>query len=218
MALDLGVGEIYSLNKGVFTQNYQDKDGDSPCEIIIFSLPDSSQVELYYDGKLAEIGNCIPISQANKLHIKRITNGVVMTSFNFKVSDNNQNKLLSNMATVTINIAAYVNQKPTEVGDLNVSIANKATKIFTVADFTTLTTPQYSDPEGDAPSKLKVTSLPLEGKLKLNAVDVTIGQEIPFTQISSGLFTYVSNQTNPSAASVVFNFEISDMGSGQYTS
>lgn len=218
MALDLAPEEIYNLNKAVFTQNYQDKDGDEPCEVIIFSLPNSSQIELYYDGKLAEVGNCIPISKASKMYIKRVTREAVSTSFNFKVSDNNQNKLLSNMATVTINIAAYVNQKPTQVGDLTVYIENKATKIFTVDDFTTLTTPQYSDPEGDAPSKLKVTSLPVEGKLKLNAVDVTVNQEIPFTQINSGLLTYVSNQTNPSAASVSFDFEISDTGSGQYTS
>ncbi|HEU0297230.1 MAG TPA: sortase [Anaerolineales bacterium] len=45
---------------------------------------------------------------------------------------------------------------------------------FTVADFTTLTTPAYSDPEGDPFSGIQVTSLETAGTLQCGGVDVPL--------------------------------------------
>lgn len=215
---DLSIGESFNFYKEVFTKNFTDADGDLPCEVVILSLPDASKGKLNYEEKEVEIGDCFPVQKANLLSFLRLTNDAILTSFNFKISDNNQNKLYSNMAVVTINIAAYVNLKPDEVGDLAISMAHAATKIFTITDFTTSLVPAYHDPEGDAPSKLKVLSLPTSGLLKLNGVNVTVNQEILFSQIIAGNFIYVADGTVMTAITTSFNFSVADSGSGLFTS
>jgi hypothetical protein len=122
------------------------------------------------------------------------------------------------MALVNINIAAYVNLQPDVVGDLSVSMIHGATKVFTMNDFTVNLVPPYHDPEGDAPSKLKVLSLPASGLLKLNGVNVTVNQEILYSQIASGLFIYVSDGSVLTVINTSFNFSVSDTGSGLFTS
>lgn len=118
------------------------------------------------------------------------------------------------MAIMTITTNAYVNLPPSQVGDNSKSTNYGVTIIFTVADFTTNTTPAYSDPEGDTASLLKITSLPTNGVLQLNGVNVTLNQEISFTDIDAGLFTYVPNNATLTSYIVNFNFEIADSGSG----
>lgn len=217
MNYNIPTNTSFSFFKEAFTKNFVDADGDFPCEVVILSLPDPLSGKLYYDGKLVEVGNCFPVVKSNLLSFLRLKQGFINTSFNFKISDNNQNKQYSDMATVTINIGAYVNQAPSEVGDLSVVMAYAATKTFTTADFTTGLTPPYSDPEGDAPSKLKVLSLPATGLLKLNGVNVTVNQEIVFANISGGLLTYKGDDATTVEANTSFNFSISDAGSGLFT-
>ena len=83
--------------------------------------------------------------------------------------------------------------------------------VFNSSDFTTNTTPIYSDPDGYSPSKLKVLDLPalIIGKLVYNGVDVVVGQEIDFSDIDLGLFVF-----SPSGISIQndrgFYFTISD--------
>jgi hypothetical protein len=122
------------------------------------------------------------------------------------------------MATVTINVAAYINQAPSQVGNLSVSILHGAVRTFTGADFTTGLSPVYSDPEGDAPSKLKVQTLPTSGVLKLAGVAVVQNQEILFSDIQAGSFTYHADAANNSAINTTFTFAMSDVGSGLFTS
>lgn len=122
------------------------------------------------------------------------------------------------MALFTLNTNAYVNQPPSTVGDGSATTNYGATYTFTRADFTTNTTPAYADPEGDAAQNLRVLSLPTTGELQLNAVAVTINQVISFANIDSGLFTYVPDNATTTAYADTFNFEISDVGSGSYTS
>jgi hypothetical protein len=208
----------FNFFKEAFTKNFTDLDGDSPCEVVIISLPDPFMGQLNYNGKKVEIDMCFPVSNANLLSFFRLTNEAINTSFNFVISDNNQNKQYSNMATVTLNIGAYTNQAPSQVGDLSVTMAHAATKVFSVADFTTGLTPPYADPEGDAPSKLKILTLPSSGLVKLNGVNVTVNQEIPFANISSGLLTYVSDGSTLTVINTSFDFSISDTGSGIFTS
>jgi len=215
---NIEAGTSFSFFREVFTKNFSDADGDKPCDVVILSLPDPFMGQLNYDGKKVEIGDCFPIGKANLLTFFRLTNNAIITSFNFRISDNNQNKLYSNMAVVNINIGAYVNLQPDEVGDLSVSIAHAATKVFTTADFTTGLVPAYHDPEGDSPSKLKVLSLPTSGLLKLNGVNVILNQEITFANITAGLFIYVADSSVLTAVSTSFDFSISDTGSGLFTS
>jgi hypothetical protein len=122
------------------------------------------------------------------------------------------------MANFTINVNESVNEPPV-VGD-GERTANYGEEVTLVrADFTTNTTPPYSDPEGDAPLTLRIDSLPPGGVLKLNGVDVVVNQEIDFiTEIDNNLLTYTPDLNSTEAHSVVFQFAIADAGSGIYAS
>ncbi len=121
------------------------------------------------------------------------------------------------MANFNITINAAVNLPPSSVGDNTITINHAQTRVFTAADFTTNTTPAYADPEGDAPQNLRVLTLPANGTLMMNAIPVVLNQVISFTNISAGNFSYQSDPAINTARSVLFSFEISDVGSGQYT-
>jgi hypothetical protein len=209
---------IKAFNENTFTKDFLDKDGDLPCEVVIMSLTNPLMGKLFFNNEEVIVGLTFNYKESTKLSYLRISSDEITDSFQFKISDNNQNKLYSNMAVVNISIGAYVNLKPDEVGDLTVSMTHGATKVFTVNDFTVGLIPPYHDPEGDAPSKLKVLSLPESGLLKLNGVNVIINQEIPFSQIASGFFIYVADGTVLTAISTDFDFSISDTGSGLFTS
>lgn len=118
------------------------------------------------------------------------------------------------MANFTISVDSYENQPATSVGDGAESTDHGATLVYDRAMFTTNTVPPYADPEGDAALNLKVTSLPVNGLLKLNGTDVTLNQIISFADIDSGLFTYVPDSGITSAYDASFSFQIADAGSG----
>lgn len=218
MNYNIPIGTSFNFFTGVFTKNFSDFDGDAACEVVIRSLPDPTMGILRFNTTLVTVGFCFPVSQSDKLSFLRVSNQAINTSFNFVISDNNQNKQYSKMATVTLNIGAYVNQQPSSVGDLSVTMAHASVKTFSTVDFTTGLTPPYSDPEGDAPSKLKILTLPASGFVKLNGVNVTVNQEIPFASITAGLMTYVSDGSVVTSISTSFDFSISDTGSGLFTS
>ena len=139
------------------------------------------------------------------------------SSFTFTIADAGSLSFSTPSGTFTVDVLAEANLPPSAVGDRTESISFGETLVFTTAMFTTLTTPVYSDPEGDAADKLKVTSLPLSGTLKLNGIPVTLNQEIDFTDIASGLLTYSSDPAILGSISVGFGFEIADAGSGEFT-
>ena len=112
----------------------------------------------------------------------------------------------------TLTNQPLANGRPVQIGANSVSIPNRDTYVFTVADFTTGTTPVYSDPEGDAASYIKILSLPTKGTLFLSGVAVTLNQLIVVGEISAGNFSYVSSQEDP-ATSGVFTFDVADTGS-----
>jgi len=120
------------------------------------------------------------------------------------------------MANFTITVDSYENLPASEVGDGIETTTYGTALAYTRAMFTTSTTPPYADPEGDAALNLKVTSLPNDGLLKLNGVNITINQIISFVDIDAGLFTYVPDNTNQAAYNAVFTFEIADAGSGTF--
>jgi hypothetical protein len=121
------------------------------------------------------------------------------------------------MALFTVTVSEKINQPPSQVGNGSVATAYGETYVFTVADFTTNTTPSYQDPEGDAAAQLRVvTSLPAEGELRFSGAPVSLNQVINFADIAAGLLTYVPNNATTSVYSDTFNFEIADAGSGQF--
>ena len=119
------------------------------------------------------------------------------------------------MGLFTINNGAYVNLPPSAVGDFNITVANRAVTVLTLAMFTTSTTPVYSDPEGDVAKEVRIDTLPVDGVLKLSGTNITTGQIIPVAGIVAGNLTYESPNQN-ALDTDTFNFSVSDLGSGMF--
>mgnify|MGYP003650928965 CR=1 FL=1 len=56
----------------------------------------------------------------------------------------------------TITNTGSTNARPSSIGSNSISVDYEGEYVFTVANFTTETTPPYEDPEGDALSYIKV--------------------------------------------------------------
>lgn len=207
-------GDKLYFTRLIFTTEYYDKEGDEPFDVLILS--ECIYGILSFNDIIVHSGFTFNINDVDKLVYTRVSNEGYTEEIDFRTSDNNQNKLYSNMATFQINVNAYVNLPPDAIGDNELTTDHLETVVFTQADFTTNTTPPYDDPEGDGPYKLKVKTLPSQGLLKLSGVNVTVNQEILFTAINSGLLTYVPS-SEEDAYEVDFDFDISDLGSEQFS-
>lgn len=217
--------EIYGANEQVYTftpqdfsTGFADVNGDAPNQVKIFSQ--SSRGRLYYNNVLIpNDGIIFNIADAGKLTYK-FTIQETNTAFDnvfFAVNDSNTTPKYSEMAKITLSVTQYVNKPATEVGDNAFVLNNREAKIFTVADFTTTTTPAYADPENDPADALRVDSLPTVGALLLSNVACTVGQIIPMAAIAAGQLTYnAPNQDN--SASSAFDFSLRDSGSQIFVS
>jgi hypothetical protein len=121
-----------------------------------------------------------------------------------------------NMGTFTINSAPYVNQAPSSVGDYELDVNNRAVTPLNLAMFTTLTTPAYADPEGDAVKEVRIDTLPQDGVLKLSGAPVSPGTVILVADINAGNLVYDS-PLQDTFDTDSFDFSLSDVGSGEFT-
>lgn len=122
------------------------------------------------------------------------------------------------MALFNITNDGYVNLPPTVVGDITINITySLGVHIFTIADFTTGTTPQYSDPENDGVLTVKIISLPLTGQLNLSGVPVTAGDDITLADIMAGNLIYdIDEFETDGYTDTNMTFNIADDGSLTY--
>jgi len=118
------------------------------------------------------------------------------------------------MANFTITVDSYANLPASQVGDGSAATNFGETLVYTRSMFTTNTVPPYADPEGDAALNLKVTTLPVNGNLQLNGTNIVLNAIIAFSDIDSGLFTYVPDNGITAGYDASFTFEIADAGSG----
>lgn len=123
------------------------------------------------------------------------------------------------MAIFNVTTGGSSNLPPTQVGNITINLEFNESYVFTIDDFTTLTTPNYSDPEGDSVQSIKILNLPLYGKLLLSGVFVGFDQEIALAEITSGNLTYTADalETGGYTDSLMI-FNIADDGSGLYGS
>ena len=206
---------IYQFKYSDFTNNFNSYGRGLPKFVNIITLP--SQGVIKYNNDIITTNFIFDLTNINKLKLDlQGSNGPILLSLQFKTSNNSINTKFSNMATFTFNVDAYVNQPPSAVGDNSITINNASTHIFTVADFTTNTTPVYQDPENDAADRLKVLTLPAKGVLKLNGIAVLINAIINFTDIANSSLTYDSDTNDTNAHNALFTFEISDAGSNTF--
>ncbi|NEW84216.1 MAG: T9SS type B sorting domain-containing protein, partial [Mariniphaga sp.] len=110
-------------------------------------------------------------------------------AFNFSGTNNfclelcgNGLPALCDTATVIVNIIKV--NRPPVVSDITKTIDENQTLVFSNSDFTS----KFTDPDNDNLVKVKITSLPLNGKLNISGTDVTTDQEILFADISKLVF------------------------------
>jgi hypothetical protein len=118
------------------------------------------------------------------------------------------------MGFININILARGNQSPDSSGWISISIDYNSTHVFTLENFTTETTPPYSDPENDNLQSIKITSLPVVGQLLKGLIPVLVDDVIDYNELLAGDLTYVSDIANTEGYTDGFTeFLVSDQGS-----
>ena len=117
------------------------------------------------------------------------------------------------MALFTVTIGAYVNLSPTVIGDNTINLQHNETYIFTLANFSTETIPQYSDPEGDIADTVEITTITTTGIINLIAVPVIALDIINTAAFTANELNYVADIGTLTAYSENFTFDVSDVGS-----
>tara|TARA_R110002074_G_scaffold325020_1_gene495253 strand:- start:828 stop:1568 length:741 start_codon:yes stop_codon:yes gene_type:complete len=122
------------------------------------------------------------------------------------------------MGKITLDVAAMENQPPTSSGWVRIDLTEGATRIITLDNLTTDTTPPYSDPEGDALLKIMITALPLNGVLKKNLVELQTSDEVTVTEINNNELSYTASATDSKGYSDGYTgYLVSDVGSSKYS-
>ena len=123
------------------------------------------------------------------------------------------------MGNLVLTISAQENQPPSQIGWLALDLSYNSTHVFTLANFTTETTPVYADPENDALSSIKITTIPVLGQLTLNNVAVNVNDVVTMIDLNTGVFKYVSEVGYSSGYSDgFFSYTAADLGSLEYIS
>jgi len=205
---------LISSNPDIFLEPLKDYnwggqfDKTSPASEVFNSTTFSNDLDEFLSGSMETI-----------VTTKQIVGTLVTDQpidFTFRTSDDdNLEQLFSNTATYTLTYGNLNNLPPVQVGDGSKTINNSTVITFNRNDFTNNLNPSYLDPENDPAFKLKIISLPSQGTLTLNSINVIIDQEILFTDIDSGLFQFTPNP-NLDNYSVEFDFQVSDSGSNEF--
>lgn len=217
--IPIGGSHVFTLANFTTETNpqYLDPEGDSVSMIKIVSIS-GSNISVKLSGIDVIPGQEIPASEIALGNLTAVDDGINNSyhnlSLTFNLSDTGSNTFSSGSGIMTVEAIEEVNSPPTSVGNRTEEINYGDTLVFNRDMFTTLTTPQYSDPENDPAGSLKITSLPNLGSLKLNGNAISANQVIDFSDIDLGLLTYNGNTSNVSASETDFEFEIADTVSG----
>ena len=115
------------------------------------------------------------------------------------------------MALFTITTTAAASLPPDQLGATNETISYGGSYTFSLNDITTNSSPNYSHPQGQSLSKIKVDTLTnVGGAFKLNNVDILVGDEIDQLDIKSGLLQFVDDSSDPVEHTSSFTYFASD--------
>ncbi len=119
------------------------------------------------------------------------------------------------MAILTLSYSAKPDSAPSQSGWNSFALDFEGTYVFTVADFTTDTNPEYI---GNTFFSTKIVSLPSKGTLVLSGVNISENDEITAVDIQSGNFSYVALSSEPGYTDSFCEFLVSDEDSLLYNS
>lgn len=209
----------------IFKCLYCDTLDISNCEILAEQLTGNSKPNLLFNKLLASFYLCFYfIEYYSNDDIELVNKKFKYNNINQCIKSANadidciKNNIENNMGLFTVNFGAYVNQPPDVVGDYSTSAANRAELTLSPGQFTTLTTPAYHDPEGDAAQAIRIDTLPTNGALlTFNGSTVTVGQVVLISDIAANKLK-LKGPNQDALATTVFNFSVRDTGSMQFTS
>jgi len=165
-----------------FTSNFTDADGDPLSKIQIVTLPTPTQGILKLDGVPITVNQEISLADLSKITFEPALNFNGPVTFKWNGSDGTAYAATSNNVNI---ILTPVNDLPT-LAPINKTTQEDIPVAFTLNDFTN----NFSDPEGDALTKIQISNLPptVQGVLLLNGALVTSGQEILAADIPNLVF------------------------------
>ena len=131
--------------------------------------------------------NAFTILPNQTLNVNVIYNGVYLGS---NLTPNYSISLNGNSATYSLVVTVPATNNPPIVTDINLLLANRATKVFTLTDFTD----HFTDLDGDTLDSVFITG-DVTGYRLLGSPYVS-GTEVPKIQITNGDLTYVAPDTN----------------------
>lgn len=151
-----------------FTERFSDPENSVLAKIQIVSLPSGGTLKLSGTNIIA--GQEIPFAEISKITYAPDAGRLGVYAFNWNGSDGTSYA----QATSTVTITVISSNRPPVLSEIIKSGMSPTPISFSIADFTS----QYSDPENNGMVRVKVISLPANGTLLLNGVNVIAGQEI----------------------------------------
>lgn len=218
IAIAFGSTHIFTLANFTTetTPAYSDPEDDDLSLIKILTLPATGTLQL--NGVDVQLGDQITSGQISTNNFTYVSAGDGSFDFQFDAADVGSNSLSGlDTGIITMQVAEAINLPPSVVGDNTFNLDYSISKIFTVADFTSATTPAYVDPEGDPASMVKILSLPANGNLVFNGVNVIVNQEMTVAEIAAGYLVYAPDLGVTTLQNLSFTFSVADSGSGGYT-
>lgn len=174
------VGQTILFNSIDFKNKFTDPDGDALTRIGIVSLPLNGTLRLYSTNIVA--GQEISLADLDGISFIPDANWSGVTNFVWNGFDGSVYALATANGIITINPNAANN--PPVVTNVPKSGLQGQTILFKTVDFTS----KFTDPENNPLIKIRISSLPLNGLLKLYGVNITAGQEIPVLDLDGITF------------------------------
>ena len=196
--ITINENSTYNFSQADFAFN--DIETSSLVSIKIVSLPSNGALRL--SGTAVSSDQVIASSQIPNLTYTPVgnENGTPYTSFLFSVSDGTDDSSPAN--TITFNVSP-VNDPPTSSNN-SITAVEDIEYIFQLSEF------PYSDPEDDPLVRIRITSIPGNGTLRVNSNPVSGPTNVPAGTINSGGFTFIPALNENGIPYTTFGFRVND--------
>ncbi|RUS98503.1 hypothetical protein DSM106972_081320 [Dulcicalothrix desertica PCC 7102] len=172
-----------SFTAADFTSRFNDPEGSPLTQIRIVSLPTTGTLRLANNNVIA--GQEILVADIGFLTFTPNPNFNGNASFSWDGSDGSRYSIGNSIVSISV---SPVNDMPTLASVSKSGDEDRVIK-FGLSDFSS----KFTDVDGNALNKIRITSLPSNGKLMLGATDVTINQEIAAADIANLSFVPNAN-------------------------
>lgn len=201
------------------TPPYSDPEGDPLESIKIVSIYSNNTGTFTLNGLPIEEDQVITNTDINNGLFKYegvLKDNAYIDIIDYIASDTGSSQFSIVKGSIVVTVETTKNLPPT-VGDVEKEINYGEALVFTTEMFINDAEPPYYDPEGDAPERLRIDSLPSTGLLIFDSEDVYAGQIINFSDIDEGKLMYLPDTDIKEEVIIEFAFSVSDSGSGEFS-